>query len=191
MEKDPRIDAYIAKAQPFAQPILEHLRGLIHQSVPGLSEGIKWGMPTFMLGGKNMAGIAAFKEHAALVLHGEGRATEGMGSYGKITSLADLPSDAALKSRIAAAAEELRTGAKKAAKPKPAPKAAIAMPGDFAEALSGTARGQFDAMPPGAQREYLEWITEAKRPETRAKRIAQASEWIAEGKKRNWKYESC
>lgn len=191
MEKDPRVDAYIAKAAPFAQPILNHLRDLIHQSVPGLAETLKWGMPHFTFGGKNLAGIAAFKAHAALVLHGEGRVEEGMGSYGKVRSLDDLPGDAELTARIRASVEELKTGTKKASRPKPAPKAEIAMPDDFAAALSGAARTVFDAMPPGARREYLEWITDAKREETRAKRIAQAAEWIAEGKKRNWKYESC
>lgn len=191
MERDPRVDAYIEKAQPFAQPILTHLRALIHASVPGLSEALKWGMPHFTLNGKNLAGIAAFKAHAALVLHGEGRVNEGMGSYGKIASLDDLPSDAELTLRIRAAAEELATGAKKAAKPKPAPKADIAMPDDFAAALSAPARAIFDAFPPSARRDYLEWITEAKREETRVKRIAQAAEWIAEGKKRHWKYQDC
>lgn len=148
-------------------------------------------MPHFTLGGKNLAGIAAFKAHAALVLHGEGRVEDGMGSYGKVRSLDDLPNDAELAARIRASVEELNTGAKKVAKPKPAPKAEIAMPDDFAAALSAPARAFFDAMPLGARRDYLEWITEAKRPETRAKRIVQAVEWITDGKKRNWKYECC
>src|SRR5262245_10032936 len=98
MTPDPRIDAYIAKAAPFAQPILTHLRALIHAAVPGLDETLKWGMPHFTLGGKNLAGLTAFKAHTALVLHGEGRVNakddEGMGGYGKIRSLADLPPDA-------------------------------------------------------------------------------------------------
>lgn len=191
MEKDPRVDAYIGKAQPFAQPILTHLRALIHESVPGLSETLKWGMPHFILGGKNLAGIAAFKAHTALVLHGEGRVDDGMGSYGKIKSLDDLPGDAELTTRIRASAAELASGAKKKAKPKSAPKTDIAMPDDFATALSVPARAVFDAFPPGARREYLEWVTEAKRAETRASRIAQAAEWIAEGKKRHWKYQDC
>jgi uncharacterized protein YdeI (YjbR/CyaY-like superfamily) len=190
MEKDPRVDDYIARAQPFAQPILNHIRDLVHTSVPGIAETLKWSMPHFTLGGKNLAGMAAFKAHAAMILHGEGRIGDGMGSYGKIGSLEDMPPDAELIARIRASAEELKSGAKKA-KPKPAPKADIPMPDDFAAALSGPARAVFHGFAPSAQRDYLEWITEAKREETRAKRIATAAEWIAEGKKRHWKYQDC
>jgi len=87
-------------------------------------------------------------------------------------------------------AAQLRSGEKKARAAKPA-KAEIAMQDDLAAALSDPARAIFDAFPPGARREYLEWIVDAKQSTTRAKRIAQAAEWIAEGKKRNWKYENC
>lgn len=191
MEKDPRVDAYIAQAPSFAQPILTHLRRLFHESVPGLTETLKWSRPFFTLDGRILGGMSAFKAHASLMLQGEGRVEEGMGSFGKITGLGDLPSDADLMARMRAAVDELKTGAKKAAKPKPAPKAEIATPVDFAAALAGPARAIFDAFPPSARREYLEWITEAKREDTRAKRIAQATEWIAEGKRRNWKYEGC
>lgn len=193
MTNDQRIDAYIAKAAPFAQPILTHLRALVHATVDGLEETIKWGMPHFLYKGKNLAGIAAFKAHAALILHGEGRQGEGMGSYGKIASRAELPSDADLTGAVLAARariDEAGTALKPRAAPKPL-KAAIVMPSDLATALAPEARATFDAFPPGAQREYLEWIVDAKRPETRAKRIAQAAEWIAAGKRRNWKYDGC
>ena len=196
MANDPKIDAYIAKAAPFAQPILNHLRALVHDTVAGLDEGLKWGMPHFLYKGKNLAGMAAFKAHTAFILHGEGRQGEGMGGYGKIASLEELPLLADLKQGILAAKDRIDsegTAIKpKGAKPK-APKAEIAMPDDFASALAVMqgARERFDGWAPSHRREYLEWIVEAKRPETRAKRIAQACEWITEGKKRNWKYENC
>jgi Bacteriocin-protection, YdeI or OmpD-Associated/Domain of unknown function (DU1801) len=193
LARDPKIDAYIAKAAPFAQPILKHLRVLVHETVEGLDEGLKWGMPHFLYRGKNLAGMAAFKAHTAFILHGEGRQGEGMGGYGKIASREDLPSDADLQQGILdakARIDEEGTAIKPKAVPKPA-KAPIPMQDDFAAALSPAARTQFDAFPPGAQREYLEWITTAKAEVIRAKRIAQACEWIAEGKKRNWKYENC
>jgi uncharacterized protein YdeI (YjbR/CyaY-like superfamily) len=196
MPQDPRIDAYIAKAAPFAQPILTHVRALVHATIPGLGETIKWSMPHFVYKDKNLAGFAAFKAHAAVMIHGDGRQGDAMGQYGKIASLADLPDDKELaaklldaKARIDQAGTALKP---KAAKPA-APKAEIAMPDDFARALDamqGT-RERFDAMPPGARREYLEWIVGAKRDETRASRIAKACEQISEGKKLNWKYESC
>jgi uncharacterized protein YdeI (YjbR/CyaY-like superfamily) len=188
MTHDPRIDAYVAKAAPFAQPILTHLRGVIHAALPEVEETIKWGMPHFTLKGRNVAGLAAFKAHAALVLHGEGRVGGGLGSYGKITSLADLPSDAELTAALQASAQSLASGVKKP-RPPAAAKPEIAMPNDFGAALPAEARAFFDALAPSHRYEYLEWITGAKRPETRAKRIAQAAEWLGEGKRLNWKYE--
>lgn len=196
MANDPKIDAYIAKAAPFAQPILNHLRALVHNTVAGLDEGLKWGMPHFIYKGKNLAGMAAFKAHAAFILHGEGRQGEGMGGYGKIASLAELPSEADLRAGILAAKARIDSGGTalkpKAAKPKAA-KPEIPTPDDFAAELARYpgAREGFDGWAPSHRREYLEWIVDAKRPETRAKRIAQAGEWIGEGKKRNWKYEDC
>ena len=194
MSTDPRIDAYIAKAAPFAQPILIHVRALVHKALPDAAETIKWSMPHFMLDGKNIAGMAAFKAHCAVMIHGDGRQGEAMGQYGKIATMADLPADAALIASLQAAAERVET-AGSALKPRPAkvPKAEIAIPPDFAAALAQVppARSAFDAFAPSHRREYLEWIVEAKRDETRAKRIAQAVEWIGEGKKRNWKYENC
>ena len=193
MANDPKIDAYIAKAAPFAQPILIRLRALVHDTVLGLDEGLKWGMPHFIYKGKNLAGMAAFKAHTAFILHGEGRQGEGMGGYGKIASNDDLPSDSELRAGILAAKARIDTEGT-APKPKVAPKPAkapIPMQDDFNAALTPAVRAHFDAFPPGAQREYLEWITTAKADATRAKRIAQACEWIAEGKKRNWKYEGC
>lgn len=194
MAADPRIDAYIAKAAAFAQPILTHLRALIHRAVPGLDETMKWGMPHFIRGGRNLAGLAAFKAHAALVIHPEGGSSDqkvdgsGMGGYGKIRSLEDLPPDAELIATLQAAAEALGSGVKRAR--QPAAKPEIAMPDDFAAALPPEARAFFDGLTAAQRRDYLEWITGAKRTETRARRIAEAAQWLGEGKRMNWKYES-
>ncbi|MFM5923444.1 MAG: YdeI/OmpD-associated family protein [Novosphingobium sp.] len=195
MAQDPKIDAYIEKAAPFAQPILRHVRALVHKAIPGLDEAMKWGMPHFLYKGKNLAGMSAFKAHAAVMIHGDGRQGDAMGQFGKIASLSDLPGDKDLAAKLQEAKARIDsagTALKPKAAPK-APKAEIPMPEDFAAALAAMqgVRDRFDAMPPGARREYLEWIVEAKRPETRTTRIATAAEWIAEGKKRNWKYEGC
>lgn len=193
---DPRIDAYIAKAAPFAQPILTHFRALVHRVLPDVAEGIKWNMPAFMLGGKNVAGLAAFKAHCAVMIHGEGRLGEGagMGGYGKVAALSDLPGDDVLEAALKEAAQRVATsGTARQPSPKKPPKAEIPMPADFAAALAANppAKATLDGFAPGQRREYLEWITTAKQAATREKRIAQAVEWLAEGKKRNWKYESC
>jgi hypothetical protein len=99
---DPRIDALIGRAQPFARPILEHLRALVRSAVPEAEETIKWGMPHFTVNGRILAGMAAFKAHAAFFVHGAGRlgGHEGMGSFGKIASLSDLPDDAELRALL-------------------------------------------------------------------------------------------
>jgi uncharacterized protein YdeI (YjbR/CyaY-like superfamily) len=194
MTQDPRIDDYIAKAAPFAQPILVHVRALVHRALPGAVEGIKWGMPHFMVGGRNVVGLAAFKAHAAVVIHHENReggkdqAGEGMGDLGKLRSLSDLPPDDALIQRIQKGLAAMATP-----KPKRAPKPELPVPRAFMAALEAAPAAQhaFDSFAPSHRREYVEWIADAKREETRDKRIAEAIAWLAEGKKRNWKYEDC
>ena len=198
MSRDPRIDAYIEKARPFARPVLLHLRELVHVVVPDAEETVKWGMPHFTYKGKNVAGMAAFKAHCAFIVHGDGRQDagqkdgEGMGGYGKIADLADLPDDAALAAALkdAMASIDIRGTAQRPARPAAA-KAEIPVPQDFAAGLSrkAAAKATFHGLAPSQKREYLEWITEAKRDETRGKRIATSLEWLAEGKRRNWKYE--
>jgi uncharacterized protein YdeI (YjbR/CyaY-like superfamily) len=198
--RDPRIDAYIANAAPFAQPILARMRELVHAACPDVEETMKWSMPTFVHAGGILAGMAAFKQHAsfgywkhALVL-GEDAPRDGMGSYGKLASLRDLPSKKQILADIRKAMQLNETGAKApAARKASSPKTPAEIPEDMAGALkrNKAAKAAFDAFPPGAQREYVDWIVEAKRPETRQKRLAQAVEWIAEGKRRHWKYERC
>jgi uncharacterized protein YdeI (YjbR/CyaY-like superfamily) len=194
---DPRIDAYLAGAPEFARPILARLREDVHAACPDVVETIKWSRPHFTLDGKLLAGMSAFKAHCAFGFWAREGAPAGeagaMGDFGRITTLADLPGRAELRRRIQAAAALLQAGAPRARKPDRTPRPPLAMPDDFAAALAGepAARRHYDAFPPGKQRDYLEWVLEAKREETRAKRIAQAVAWLAEGKSRNWKYESC
>lgn len=194
---DPRIDAYLAAAPAFAQPILARLREDVHAACPSVEETMKWSRPHFLLDGKLLCGMSAFKAHCAFGFWAREGAAPGqagaMGDYGRIATLADLPSRTELRRQIRAAAELLQAGAPRTRKPDRPPRAALAMPADFATALDATpaARHHFDAFPPGKQRDYLEWVLEAKREETRAKRIAQAVQWLAEGKSRNWKYEAC
>jgi uncharacterized protein YdeI (YjbR/CyaY-like superfamily) len=195
MQRDPRIDDRIAQAAPFAKPILEHFRRLVHQTIPEAGEAIKWSMPHFTYKGKNLAGMGSFKAHCAFMIHGDGRQKgEGMGSLGKIASLDDLPPDDELAARLQAARERIDADGSALRKPKARQtKRTIEVPEDFAAALADNraAREFFDGLPPSARYEYLEWITGAKREETRAKRIGQAAEWLGEGKRRNWKYEKC
>jgi uncharacterized protein YdeI (YjbR/CyaY-like superfamily) len=197
MSRDPRIDAYIARQAEFARPILEHLRAAVHAAYPDVEEAVKWGMPAFLHQGKLLCTMAAFKAHAtfgfwkgALVAATEGLEKRAMGQFGRLTSLADLPDEATIKALVGKAVALAEQGAK-VVRPKKHPKAELAMPDDLQAALEAKAgaAAHFAAFSPSAQREYLEWVTEARRPETRAKRVAEAAEWISESKKRNWKYE--
>lgn len=202
----PAVDKYIAAAPPYAQPILTHIRGLIHKALPETEEAIKWGHPFFMYHGLMLGNMAAFKQHCSLGLWGSDVADKlradgvydpaAMGVLGKLTSVKDLPGDRDLMQYFHTAATAIDTGArtKNYSRPKPAaPKPPPEVPAAFAAALkkNKTAASKFAAMPPGAQREYCDWIAEAKLDETRQKRVGTAVEWIAEGKRRNWKYESC
>ena len=198
MARDPRIDAYIERAAPFAQPILQHVRVLVHEACPAVEETIKWGMPTFVHAGAILCGMAAFRQHAsfgfwkhALVV-GEGEPRDGMGSYGKLVSLDDLPPKRTLLAHLRKAVALNEAGVKSPARksaPKPPPETTPELAAALAQ--SPAAKAAFDAFPPGCRREYIEWIVEAKRAETRSRRVAEAVAWMAEGKRRNWKYENC
>jgi uncharacterized protein YdeI (YjbR/CyaY-like superfamily) len=194
---DPRVDAYIAAAAEFARPILEEIRKRVHAACPQVEETIKWGMPNFVHAGGILCGMAAFKRHAsfgywkhALVM-GEAE-RDGMGSYGKLASVGDLPPKARMQADLKRAMKLNEEGVKPERR-KPASKPAPEVPGDLAAALDKdkAAKATFDGFPPSCKREYIDWIVEAKREETRAKRVAQAVEWMAAGKRRNWKYENC
>ena len=196
--RDARIDAYIARSAPFARPILEHLRAVVHEACPGVEETLKWSSPHFTHAGKILAGMAAFKQHAAFAVpmldasDGDAaRRDEAMGHYGRITALSDLPARRTLVSQLKKAMKAIDAGAILTRPGNRAPKPPLSIPDDFAKALAKTAgaKKHFAAFAPGKQRDYVEWITEAKQPATRERRIAQAAEWIAEGKARYWKYD--
>jgi len=196
-KKDPRVDAYIDKAAPFARPILKHLRQAVHAAVPEVEETIKWGFPHFDYDGI-FCSMAAFKAHCAFgfwqhdlltrrIPLGDG-AQEAMGSFGRLASKDDLPGAPALR-RILLAAKTLRESGERTARPKRA-RAPIETPAYVLAALrrNRKALAAFEAFPPSHRREYLEWITEAKGEETRQRRLATAIARMAEGKSRNWKY---
>jgi len=192
---DPRIDTYIEKAGDFAKPILTHIRRVMHSACPDVEEGMKWSMPFFMIDGKNLANMAAFKAHAAFgfweSLNVETpKADDAMGHFGRITTIDDLPEDSVLVAMIRSVAERLQAGKASPAKTKSRPVEVPPLPEDLAQALAASPAAQktYDNFSPSNQREYIEWVTEAKREATRAKRIAMAVEWMAEGKDRNWKY---
>jgi len=203
---NPKVDAYIQKARPFAQPILAHLRKLVHSACPDVDETIKWSRPFFEYRGVILANISAFKEHCSFGFWGQemgpilakaGVLRNGaMGSLGRITSVDTLPDAKKIVSLIQQAASAIDSGkhiSPIAARNKvvKAPKPPLKTPPELTKALNKNRKAAniFAAFSPSCQREYIEWIASAKREETRDQRIATAIEWIAEGKQRNWKYQ--
>jgi uncharacterized protein YdeI (YjbR/CyaY-like superfamily) len=198
--RDARIDAYIARSASFAHPILHELREIVHEGCPEVEETMKWSRPFFLYKGM-FCNMSAFKEHCTLGFW-KGRqildaaatasATEAMGQFGRITSLKDLPSRRVLIGYVKKAKQINDEGTKGPAKTR-APKPSLGVPDSLAAALKGNkkALANFDLLRPSHQREYIEWILEAKTEATRQRRLATTVEWLAEGKSRNWKYETC
>lgn len=195
---DPRVDAYIANAAAFAQPILRHLREVIHAACPDVQETIKWSMPCFEYHGI-ICNFAAFKQHCSfgfwkaelLLAAQDDKGREAMGQFGRIASVKDLPPKKVLAAHVKKAMKLNEAGVK-VARPKAAPRELV-VPDYFIAALEANpaAYEVFNDFSPSAKRDYCDWLTEAKTEATRGKRMAQAVQWIAEGKKRHWKYESC
>ncbi len=197
-KKDKRIDAYIANAKPFAQPILKHLRKLVHQTCPTCEEAIKWSFACFDYKGI-FCSMAAFKEHAtfgfwktALLKDPKGvleKTNEAMGSLGRITRMEDLPKDKVIVDFIKQAMKLNDDGVKLPSREKK-PVKELPVPPYFKTALSKNkkAKEHFEKFPPGQKKEYILWLAEAKTPETRDRRLETAIEWISQGKIRNWKY---
>jgi uncharacterized protein YdeI (YjbR/CyaY-like superfamily) len=194
VDRNPRVDAYIEEARPFAQPILRHLREVVHRAEPRVEETIKWGFPHFEVGGI-LCSMAAFKAHCALtfwnaeaVLGDEGE-SGAMGQFGRITSLDDLPDDETLEGYVRTAAG-LRDAGVSAPRAPASSRAPLEVPEDLARALADApdAARTFESLSPSHRREYVEWINEAKRDATRERRLRRAVDWMAQGKTRNWRY---
>ncbi|MEZ5045911.1 MAG: YdeI/OmpD-associated family protein [Chitinophagaceae bacterium] len=203
MALNKQVDQFIVKAQPFAQPILHHFRALVHHTCPKVVEKIKWGMPFFEYKGDNLCHMASFKKHCAFgfwkaslmkdkTLTEATKTEAAMGNFGKITSPSEMPSDKKIMAWIKDAMKLNEAGIK--LKKDPAKTAQeVEIPSDLLTQLkkNKNAVQAFTNFSNACKREYIQWITDAKTDATRQKRLDQAIEWIAEGKKRNWKYEKC
>ena len=196
-QKDPRVDAYVEKSAPFAKPILKELRSRVHGEVPGIIETIKWGFPAFMYDGKIFFGMSAFKAHCGAgfwhpLMRGTDKSPEGIGEFGKITAIGQLPSRGEF-AKLARRAKKLADdGVKGPPRPKPPANRKVTVPKDLAGLLAknAKARATFAGFPYSKKKDYVTWINEARREETRAQRVATTIEWLAEGKSRMWKYEA-
>jgi uncharacterized protein YdeI (YjbR/CyaY-like superfamily) len=194
--KNPRVDAYIAKSADFAKPVLLRLRKLVHAACPDVTETIKWGAPFYEHQGILIC-TPAFKNHCAVIfwkgklLFKDFPAKDNpRKKFRRLTSNADLPGDKILTGYLKAAIALNKAGVK-TPRSKPKPKAKLVVPDYFLAALKKNKKAfaTFENFSPSHKREYVEWLTEARRAETRAQRLQTAIEWIAEGKQRNWKYQ--
>jgi hypothetical protein len=196
VKKDPRVDAYIAGAAPFARPILAEIRRRMHAAAPAAEETIRWGSPFFIYEGKLLCGMSAFKAHCNFgfwhpLMRVNDTSLEGMLEFGHLESVADLPPAAEIARLAKKAMKLVDEGVKAPARPKPAADRKVVVPPDLGAALAKNrkARETFDAFSYSARKEYVEWIGQAKRAETRAQRIATTVAQCAEGRKLHWKYE--
>jgi uncharacterized protein YdeI (YjbR/CyaY-like superfamily) len=205
---NPRVDLYIANSRPFAQPILEHIRQLVHKACPPVAETIKWSRPFFEYKGVILGNMSAFNEHCSFGFWGEEISAvlreqkvlqpDAMGSLGRLTRVEDLPSSKQMLTLLRQSVAFIDSGqytSPIAARQRvvKAPTSAAEAPPQFAKALKANkkASAAYAKFSPSCKREYVEWIADAKRDETRDKRIATAIEWISEGRQRNWKYQTC
>ena len=184
-----QVDAYIAKSAEFARPILRKIRELFHKAHPELQEVMKWSFPHFEYKGL-VGSMAAFKQHCsfglwkASLLKDANKLFEAVGNTSmggrKISSLAEMPSDKVIieyiRKAIALNEEGIKAPAAKRKKKKE-----LTVPHYFLAALkkNNQAFATFEAFSPSKQREYVEWVTEAKQEATRSKRLATAIEWLA------------
>ena len=200
--KNPKVDAYIAKAAPFAQPILNAIRERVLASGVELEETLKWNSPSWTHEGKLLCGMGAFKAHCVfgfwhkdmqVELAKLGKSKVGVGGIHRerLVDLSEVPSAAAMKKLMKKAAELALSDKPAMKRSVPKPEAQVPADLEHALALNKAAAAHFQAFTPGKRREYIDWITGAKRDTTRQARLEQAIEWIAAGKSRHWKYESC
>lgn len=201
-KRNPEFDIYIAEAAEFAKPILKKIRQLFHKAHPQITESMKWSFPHFEYKGI-VGSMAAFKQHAtfgfwkaALMNDPQGllkiMGDTTMGGH-RLTSVKDLPDDKVIIAYIQHAIELNEKGIRPECKPDKKPKAKLVVPADLTAALrkNKVAAATFDGFSYSHRKEYIEWIEEAKRPETRAKRLATTIEQLSEGKSRHWKYADC
>lgn len=201
-KEDKRVDVYISNAREFAQPILTRLRSVVHRASPEVEETIKWGFPNFQFMGKIVCSMAAFKEHCAFIfrqatlmkdprgLLNTGDQKSGMGHFGQIRTLEDLPSEKILIQYVREAIKLIEDDVK-LPKGKASSEKKLVVPKEFITVLKKNkgACDAFEKFSYSHKKEYVEWITEAKTEETRNRRMATAIKWLEEGKSRNWKYQ--
>jgi uncharacterized protein YdeI (YjbR/CyaY-like superfamily) len=198
----PQFDSYIERSADFAQPILNHLRSIVHEACPMVEEKMKWSFPNFEYKGKILCSMAAFKQHCTFgfwlggvmddpesILTKIGETT--MGQFGRIKTMEDLPNDQVIIRYIHEAMRLTDEGVKPPKSAITKEKVDLTIPRDLENALKANikAKATFEHFSVSKRKEYIEWINDAKTEATMEKRLATTIEWLEEGKSKNWKYE--
>lgn len=190
-----KVSDYIEQSESFAQPILVKIRDMIHAFCPEVEEGWKWNSPYFLYHGKILCNMAAFKKHCSVGFwlqtemkdpHGIFKRDEqgGMGSLGKIYSLEDLPQMEYFGAAITQAMELTDQGVKPRVLTSKREPIQVVLPKELADLLNAhpLAKKSFEALAPSHKREYVDWVSSAKKDETKARRLLKLLEKLVQGK---------
>lgn len=194
MKIDNRITDFIDQAQPFAQPILDQIRVMVHAYCPNVEETIKWNFPCFMYNGKMLCFMASHKKHCSFgfwltpIMKTIQSNADGMGIMGKLTSVEQLPTETQFQAMIEEAMQLIEEG--KTNPKKVTDERELVLPEALENALmaSDNCWNQFNAFTKSQRKDYIDWYKEAKTDATREKRLDTMLNWISEGKTRMWKY---
>lgn len=199
MKKVNSVEEYIENSANFAEEIAM-LRNIINSTA--LEETIKWSMPTYCLNGKNVLGLGAFKNHFCIWFHhgvflkdehkllynAQEEKTKAMRQM-RFETKKDI-NKAAVLAYVKEAIENQRLGRELKPQRKTKP---VTIPKELKTALNTNSefKKTFKQLSPSHQREYCDYITEAKRDDTKQRRLEKIIPMIINGKGLNDKYKNC
>jgi len=198
MEKNKTVDEYIKKRKDWFTELI-FLRKIILSTE--LQETIKWGAPVYTINGKNVVGIAAFKSYVSLwffqgallkdkkkkLVNAQEGVTKALRHW-KFNSKKEID-----KKLVKEYLLEAIENQKKGKQIKPAAKKPLKIPKELNSAFTKNKKLKncFGELTPYKQREYAEYISEAKREETKMTRLKKIIPMILEKKGLNDKYKNC
>ncbi len=200
MRKGKTVEEYILVDEKWQSELLL-LREIILESE--LDETIKWGCPVYTIIGKNVLGVAAFKNYVGVwfyqgvflkdearkLFNAQDGKTKALRQW-RFSSLSEIQeSNETLKLYIEEAIENQRLGKEI----KPSKKKEVLLPAELKEALGNNSilKEQYESLSQSKQREYAEYVGSAKQEATRLRRLQKIIPMIEAGIGLNDKYRSC
>lgn len=192
------VNKYISNAPISQQKILSKLREIIHKASLDIEEKIRWSHPHFDYMGKGMCFIQALKERVTFgfwfgdkIYNSPKLSKEAKAIYetmGNLTDVSQIPSTKLIIEEIHLAMKLIESGNRDVKEKKVKPQLVIPDYLSLRFKKDKTANSSFSKMSPSHQREYVDWIIDAKTDETRENRISTMMSQVKEGKSKNWKY---